>query len=72
MKSKIITEKGKVWDFLRERKIFFQCKTLRRKMTWMGYSKDGNALKRSRDETNNEIKTLQKTSLSLEEKRAKM
>ena len=41
-------------------------------MTWMGYSKDGNALKRSRDETNNEIKTLQKTSLSLEEKRAKM
>ena len=38
----------------------------------MGYSKDGNALKTSRDETNNEIKTLQKTSLSLEEKRAKM
>ena len=35
-------------------------------------SRKPNALKRSRDETDDETKTLQKTLVSLEEKRSKM
>ena len=38
----------------------------------MGFVKKANALQRSGDETDNEIKTLQNTSVSLEEKRSKM
>ena len=38
----------------------------------MSFAKKANALKRSRNETDNEIKTLQKTLVSLEEKRSKM
>ena len=38
----------------------------------MTFVKKANALKRSRDETDNEIKTLQKTLVSLEEKKWKM
>ena len=38
----------------------------------MGFVKKANALQRIRDETDNEIKTLQKISVSLEEKRSKM
>ena len=36
------------------------------------FVKKANALKRSRDETDDEIKTLQKTLVSLEEKRSNM
>ena len=38
----------------------------------MNFFKKADALKRSRDETDDEIKTLQKTLVSLEEKRSKM
>ena len=37
----------------------------------MSFVKKVNALKRSRDETDDEIKSLQKTLVSLEEKRSK-
>ena len=38
----------------------------------ISFVKKANALKRRRDETENEIKTLQKTLVSLVEKRSKM
>ena len=38
----------------------------------MSFVKKANAFKRNRDETDNEIKTLQKTLVSLKEKRSKM
>ena len=38
----------------------------------MSFVKKVNALERSRDETDDEIKTLQKILVSLEEKRSKM
>ena len=42
------------------------------KTSGVSFFKIANALKRSRDETDNEIKTLQRTSVFLEEKRSKM
>ena len=38
----------------------------------MSFVKKANTFKRNRDETDNEIKTLQKTLVSLKEKRSKM
>ena len=56
--------------FFREGK--FSCNERCWEKNEMGFVKKANALQRIRDETDNEIKTLQKTSVSLEEKRSKM
>ena len=56
--------------FFREGK--FSCNERCWEKNEMGFVKKANALQRIRDETDNEIKTLQKISVSLEEKRSKM
>ena len=67
---KLITEKEKTHKFL-ETESFQAMKDAEAKND-MSYVKKANALKRSRDETEDEVKTLRKTLLSLEEKRAKL
>ena len=62
----MITEKEKTHKFL-ETESFQAMKDAEAKN-----EKKANALKRSRDETEDEVKTLRKTLLSLEEKRAKL
>ena len=64
----LIIEKEKTCDFL-EKESFH---AVAEKKNDMSFVKKANALKRSRDETDDEIKTLQKTLVSLEEKRSKM
>ena len=66
----LIIEKEKTHDFL-EKESFLAIKDAEKKND-MSFVKKANALKRSRDETDNAIKTLQKTLVSLEEKRSKM
>ena len=66
----MIIEKEKTCDFL-EKESFLTMQDAEKKKK-MSFVKKANALKRSRDETDNEIKTLQKTLVSLEEKRSKM
>ena len=66
----LIIEKEKTRDLL-EKESFLAMKDAE-KTSGVSFFKIANALKRSRDETDNEIKTLQKTLVSLEEKRSKM
>ena len=64
----LIIEKEKTCAFL-EKESFL---AVAEKKNDTSFVKKANALKRSRDETDNAIKTLQKTLVSLEEKRSKM
>ena len=66
----LIIEKEKTRDFL-ENKSFLAMQDAE-KTNDMGFVQKANALKRSRDETDDEIKKLQKTLVSLEEKRSNM
>ena len=66
----LIIEKEKTRDLL-EKESFLAMKDAE-KTSGVSFFKIANALKRSRDETDNEIKILQRTSVSLEEKRSKM
>ena len=66
----LIIEKEKTRDLL-EKESFLAMKDAE-KTSGVSFFKIANALKRSRDETDNEIKTLQRTSVFLEEKRSKM
>ena len=63
----LIIEKEKTHDFL-EKESFLAMQDAEKKND-MSFVKRANSLKRSRDETDNEIKTLQKTLVFLEEKR---
>ena len=65
----MIIEKEKTCDFL-EKESFLTMQDAEKKK--MSFVKKANAFKRNRDETDNEIKTLQKTLVSLKEKRSKM
>ena len=66
----LIIEKEKTHDFL-EKESFLAMQDAEKKND-MSFVKKADALKRSRDEAEDEIKTLQKTLVSLEEKRLKM
>ena len=66
----LILEKEKTRDFL-EKESFLAMQDAEKK-NYMSFVKKTNALKRSRDETDKEIKTLQKTLVSFEENRSKM
>ena len=63
----VIIEKEKTCEFL-EKESFLAMQDAEKKND-MSFVKRANSLKRSRDETDNEIKTLQKTLVFLEEKR---
>ena len=63
----VIIEKEKNCEFL-EKESFLAMQDAEKKND-MSFVKRANSLKRSRDETDNEIKTLQKTLVFLEEKR---
>ena len=65
-----VIEKEKTRDFL-EKESFLAIQDAEKKND-MSFAKKAIALKRSRDETDDGIKTLQKTLVSLEEKRSKM
>ena len=69
-KKTLIIEKEETCDVL-EKEIFLAMQDAEKKND-MNFVKKANALKRSRDETDNKIKILQKTLVSLEEKRSKM
>ena len=66
----LIIEKEKIHDFL-EKESFLAMQDAEKKND-MSFVKKADALKRRRDETDNEIKTLQKTLVSLDVKRSKM
>ena len=66
----LIIDKEKTRDFL-EKESFLATQDAEKKND-MSFVKKANDLKRSRDETDDEIKSLQKTLVSLEEKRSKM
>ena len=66
----LIIEKEKIHDFL-EKESFLTMQDAEKKND-MSFVKKADALKRRRDETDNEIKTLQKTLVSLDVKRSKM
>ena len=66
----LIIEKEKTRDFL-EKESFLAMQDAEKKND-MSFVKKVNALKRSRDETDDEIKALQKALVSLEEKGSKM
>ena len=63
----VIIEKEKTREFL-EKESFLAMQDAEKKND-MSFVKRANSLKRSRDETDNEIKTLQKTLVFLEERR---
>ena len=63
----VIIEKEKTCEFL-EKESFLAMQDAEKKND-MSFVKRANSLKRSRDETDNEIKTLQKTLVFLEERR---
>ena len=63
-----------IWEnprFFLEKESFLKMQDAEKKND-KSFVKKANALKRSRDETDDEIKTLQKTLVSLEEKRSNM
>ena len=66
----LIIEKEKIHDIL-EKESFLTMQDAEKKND-MSFVKKADALKRRRDETGNEIKTLQKTLVSLDVKRSKM
>ena len=65
----LIIEKEKTRDFL-EKESFLAMQDAEKND--MSFVKKANALKRSRNETDDEIKTFRKTLVSLEEKSSKM